>query len=513
MYGHHYTPQKISNMTKAVSENVEAFHKRPSYNRYICVYLDATYIAVGIRNKIAELMGEEVTSISYQKKVIIQGKSGFIVSVKDNQTTAVVNGKLYPLKTKTVDGKQIDANVKSIYKDGQIYVPIEFIASGRGMTYPVETVNEATKTTIYIGEIPAVVKNAINNKPIVLKVNNKQVSSKLSPFVQNGTTYVPLNEIAKQMGGNPKSYKKEVQVELSGLIFATLTADKPTASIYNSQLASRDRTRVVPLKTKIVNGNTIDVDAKAIYKNNQLFVPIEFISSNDGLNYYVETVKESTKKTIYVGELPKELAEKIEKTGYATKWAIVVPSPGDFTNVTSVVLNQQVFIDQAQGEWYKIRIGNQSGFVKKDTVKIGKSPAKGKMYPDGQFAPTLKSNWSKDPIVNYKTLEKELGFTKGGTTYHIFGGYGIQVVYDGSASTEVGISFYQWENSTLNQSYRIPIVAKELFKLYFGKDADRVWNYFNKNDIPEKFVANGRTVKAQYVEATGSIYLQVGYKK
>lgn len=46
MYGHHYTPQTISNMTKAVAETVEAFNNRTLYNRYVCVYLDATYIAV-----------------------------------------------------------------------------------------------------------------------------------------------------------------------------------------------------------------------------------------------------------------------------------------------------------------------------------------------------------------------------------------------------------------------------------------------------------------------------------
>ncbi|KOS68777.1 transposase [Lysinibacillus contaminans] len=46
MYGHHYTPQTISNMTKAVSETVAAFNNRTLYNRYVCVYLDATYIAV-----------------------------------------------------------------------------------------------------------------------------------------------------------------------------------------------------------------------------------------------------------------------------------------------------------------------------------------------------------------------------------------------------------------------------------------------------------------------------------
>ena len=46
MYGHHYTPQTISNMTKAVSETVEAFNNRPLHNRYVVVYLDATYSAV-----------------------------------------------------------------------------------------------------------------------------------------------------------------------------------------------------------------------------------------------------------------------------------------------------------------------------------------------------------------------------------------------------------------------------------------------------------------------------------
>jgi putative transposase len=46
MYGHHYTPQTISNMTKAMTEQVEAFRQRTLSPRYVCVYLDATYIAV-----------------------------------------------------------------------------------------------------------------------------------------------------------------------------------------------------------------------------------------------------------------------------------------------------------------------------------------------------------------------------------------------------------------------------------------------------------------------------------
>ncbi|MGE1198384.1 IS256-like element ISBame1 family transposase [Priestia megaterium] len=46
MYGHHYTPQTISNMTKVMSEQVEAFRDRTLCTRYACVYLDATYIAL-----------------------------------------------------------------------------------------------------------------------------------------------------------------------------------------------------------------------------------------------------------------------------------------------------------------------------------------------------------------------------------------------------------------------------------------------------------------------------------
>lgn len=46
MYGHHYTPQTVSNMTKAMREQVDAFKHRPLAARYACIYLDATYIAL-----------------------------------------------------------------------------------------------------------------------------------------------------------------------------------------------------------------------------------------------------------------------------------------------------------------------------------------------------------------------------------------------------------------------------------------------------------------------------------
>ena len=46
MYGAYYTPQTISNITKQVQQDVEAFHNRKINNKYIVIYCDATYIPV-----------------------------------------------------------------------------------------------------------------------------------------------------------------------------------------------------------------------------------------------------------------------------------------------------------------------------------------------------------------------------------------------------------------------------------------------------------------------------------
>lgn len=167
-------------------------------------------------------------------------------------------------------------------------------------------------------------------------------------------------------------------------------------------------------------------------------------------------------------------------------------------------------------------------FVKKSTVVKYETPSKsklillenntfsntpGKKYPDGWVAPVLKSAWSPNPATNFATLQNELGFYEGGHFYGIKGKSRNIIVNGDSGENEVTFIFYSWTDRNLPDSYRIPIVAKELFKLYFGADAERVWNYNNNNDIPEQFTANGRTVKVSYIEVNGSVYFQVGKKK
>ncbi|HGD4397582.1 MULTISPECIES: IS256-like element ISSdy3 family transposase [Streptococcus] len=44
MYGHHYSPTTVSNITKVTQENVTAFHKRTLKENYSVLYLDGTYL-------------------------------------------------------------------------------------------------------------------------------------------------------------------------------------------------------------------------------------------------------------------------------------------------------------------------------------------------------------------------------------------------------------------------------------------------------------------------------------
>ncbi len=97
MYGHHYTPQTVSNMAKAMTGQIEAFIRRPLSDRYVCVYLDATYIAVkretvskeavylavGIREKTGQKKFSPIRSLPPSRR--LSGKSCFLILRKEAQ--------------------------------------------------------------------------------------------------------------------------------------------------------------------------------------------------------------------------------------------------------------------------------------------------------------------------------------------------------------------------------------------------------------------------------------------
>jgi len=46
LYGHHYSPATVSNITKSVQSQVEAFHNRPLSEKYVVIFMDATFLNV-----------------------------------------------------------------------------------------------------------------------------------------------------------------------------------------------------------------------------------------------------------------------------------------------------------------------------------------------------------------------------------------------------------------------------------------------------------------------------------
>ena len=46
LYGHHYSPATVSNITKSVQNQVEAFHNRQLSKQYVVIFMDATYLNV-----------------------------------------------------------------------------------------------------------------------------------------------------------------------------------------------------------------------------------------------------------------------------------------------------------------------------------------------------------------------------------------------------------------------------------------------------------------------------------
>lgn len=46
MYGEYYSPASISNLSKALEEDVKAFHNRPLSPRYAAIYADSTYLPI-----------------------------------------------------------------------------------------------------------------------------------------------------------------------------------------------------------------------------------------------------------------------------------------------------------------------------------------------------------------------------------------------------------------------------------------------------------------------------------
>lgn len=67
MYGHHYSAQTISNITKLVEEDVKVFHERQVKSRYVAIFCDATFISVR-RDNVSREAVHVLIGIDYEGK-------------------------------------------------------------------------------------------------------------------------------------------------------------------------------------------------------------------------------------------------------------------------------------------------------------------------------------------------------------------------------------------------------------------------------------------------------------
>ncbi|MFC5541615.1 stalk domain-containing protein [Ureibacillus suwonensis] len=290
--------------------------------------------------------------------------------------------------------------------------------------------------------------------------------------MQNGVTYVPINEIAENIGDKVTSIHNGYEVVIQ-------KKDGTTISVTSNQSRAIVMGKIVPLETKKINNINVPINTKAFFKENEIYVPLSFISSKNGLNYPIQ----KEEKIIYVGKnYPNN---QKEKNNESIKDSIIKKS-----NETNQLQTNNKKINKP--------INNQID----DNNSISNNK---KVNSDNWTPPVLKSKWSPNTLENFKILQNELGFSDGGTSYNIQGRPGaIQVIETSPSSQyEVYINFYMWDGDAgglIPQAYRIPIVAKEFLKLFFEDDYMIPFNYLNDyfhNGVvpPETFTANGKTVE------------------
>lgn len=82
MFGHHYSPATVSNITQLTQENVTAFHERKLQERYSIVYLDGTYLPLR-RTSVSKECIHIALGITHQgyKEIL-----GYEISPNENNT-------------------------------------------------------------------------------------------------------------------------------------------------------------------------------------------------------------------------------------------------------------------------------------------------------------------------------------------------------------------------------------------------------------------------------------------
>lgn len=278
-------------------------------------------------------------------------------------------------------------------------------------------------------------------------------------FEEKGVVYVPISDVLRGMGG---SYDLNDD-------WTTYVLEIGSNVLWKFEWDGVSAKKGLPTYIGKRSGNPQgETSVKAYMKGAELFVPLEFISKY----YPVKKQMENKTQMIFVGTVP----EHPTANYFGTKGQY--PSTFDFDPLDPNM-----------------------------------------KYPGGWSAPQLKAKWSSSPQKNFEAFAAELEFTNEGRTFGITGASkAITLIGGTDKNTEVTIQFTGWgsppgkPDAQLSESFKIPVVSAQLFRFYFGDKWKTVWNYCNRNDIPEQFKLNGRTVKVSYDHLRGVLSMKIGYK-
>ena len=89
MYGSYYSAGTVSNISKQVASQVESYHQRRLSDKFLCVYLDATYIPLH--------------RDTYQREAVY-----IAVGIKPNDKKEIIDYRITPVENLGVWSKMID---------------------------------------------------------------------------------------------------------------------------------------------------------------------------------------------------------------------------------------------------------------------------------------------------------------------------------------------------------------------------------------------------------------------
>ncbi|MBS5911288.1 copper amine oxidase N-terminal domain-containing protein [Paenibacillus macerans] len=185
-----------------------------------------------------------------------------------NDTTVIfdVEGESDTASTISVSG--INVILDRTVPEGKVELSVEGDAVSETQKYSNWKDNTAVaKTTIAKVSTPAPVEDSKGNTVSIFKigstsytVNGATYTADVAPYIENGRTFLPVRYVADALGVAPQNIK----------------FDKKTSTV---TLLKGDRIVQIKLKTNIltVNGAVINMDVKAITKNNRTVLPISWV--------------------------------------------------------------------------------------------------------------------------------------------------------------------------------------------------------------------------------------------